>query len=350
MKQHVPRRPAQPLWPESPIIARLHAPLPSNTNAHPDLSRLPRIEIDTASLQDAPSHEAKRSPRQSASDSLLGLLDTKSCAIPCNSDAIVTNIENPSTACADATEERSSLTKASRLPVRYASSPLRSTPRKGQASTPDRFIACRRPTAVAQESFELNKPSERLEAQQSGCSVRPSADVFSRTLRRSVRLHGELRGLRETHSMIVRRASAHRRNATVPYRRNSFTGTTRQISAGAVWNVGGPSAVSDTVSGVSTGRGGMLGSGTNAPLYATSFLDSADPEAEIEAYERRLALALDVNQADRILQHAYTPQLHDKKNCGTTTHESHVWRDSAWVRDGFTPRLSLLYSVFSFCR
>jgi hypothetical protein len=53
--------------------------------------------------------------------------------------------------------------------------------------------------------------------------------------------------------------------------------------------------------GISNGRGGILGSGTNAPLYKSMFLSRADPEAELEAYECRLALAFDVDQGDRVL-------------------------------------------------
>jgi hypothetical protein len=145
--------------------------------------------------------------------------------------------------------------------------------------------------------------------------------------------------------MIVRRASAHRRNPALSYRRNSFTGDTRQISAGAVWNVGGPSAVSDTVIGVSNGRGGMLGSGTNAPLYTSSFLNRADPEAELEAYERRLALALDVDQADRILQHSPVPPAQNANHGGALLHVKHTWRDGAWVKDGVISRLFLSAQV-----
>jgi hypothetical protein len=87
----------------------------------------------------------------------------------------------------------------------------------------------------------------------------------------------------------------------------------------------------------------MLGSGTNAPLYASTFLNRADPEAELEAYERRLALAMDVDQADRILQHSPAlARFHDTKSGGVVTHMKHTWRDSAWIKDGLA---TCLYSV-----
>jgi hypothetical protein len=114
----------------------------------------------------------------------------------------------------------------------------------------------------------------------------------------------------------------------------------RQLSAGGIWNVGGPFAASDTVAGVSDGRGGVLGSGTNAPLFTSSFFDRADPEAELETYERRLALALEINQSDRVLQHLPMPEHRNcKQHTSRTPYPHHVWRDSAWTHDNIKPRL-----------
>jgi hypothetical protein len=176
------------------------------------------------------------------------------------------------------------------------------------------------------------------------------ADPFSGRLHRSGRLNDELRILRETHSVITERADLNRRAASLSLRRSSFTPRNRQVSAGAVWNVGGSSAVSDTVAAVSNGRGGMLGSGTNAPLYTSMFLSRSDPEAELEAYERRLALAFDVDQTDRILEHSTPPSSlvgailsNGASPPGSQT--KHVWKDNTWVKDGITPRLSLNYIV-----
>ncbi|KAF2105327.1 WD40-repeat-containing domain protein, partial [Lophiotrema nucula] len=238
-----------------------------------------------------------------------------------------------------------------RLGVRHASSPLRSSqwvtrggllsPSRTPTRTPDRFIPLRRPPNVTRESYELNKPTDRLTPDERvlrhGAT---SADPFSRRLRRSNRLVDELRSLRESHSVVSGRANSTRRGANIGLRRSSYTFGTRQVSAGAVWNVGGSSAVnhSDTVVGVSNGRGGMLGSGTNAPLYTSMFLNGSDPEAELEAYERRLALALDVDQAERVLEHSApsTPSAAGSNSC-SPPHQStakHLWRDNVWTKDG----------------
>jgi hypothetical protein len=118
-------------------------------------------------------------------------------------------------------------------------------------------------------------------------------------------------------------------------RSSSRVDAARQISAGAVWNVGGPSAVSDTVSATSTGNRSMLGSSTIAPLYTSVFLDRADPEAELEAYERRLALALEVDQLDRVLQHSASPTPQSgARHANMRSNVPHIWRDSAWNQDG----------------
>ena len=240
--------------------------------------------------------------------------------------------------------------KPCKIPLRSASSPLRpcqwaarggfsSSSYRHQKGISDRFIASRRPSVVTRESFELNKPAERLEAEQmTRRNRRLTSDPFQRRLRRSERLNDELRGLREANSIISGRAGANQRNAN--FQRSYFLFSTRQISAGAIWNVGGPSAVSDTVVGVSTGNGGMLGIRTNAPLYKSAFLNRADPEAELEAYERRLALALNVDQTGRVLQHSPIPPYPLNAKHGSPTLSARpVWRDGGWMRDGVVSRL-----------
>ncbi|KAF1999139.1 WD40 repeat-like protein [Amniculicola lignicola CBS 123094] len=205
-----------------------------------------------------------------------------------------------------------------RISPRHSSSPLRPSQwvtrggllsaAKSSSQTPDRFISSRRPPNTTRDSFELAKAAERVTAQdRSARGTSPHIDPFSRRLQRSGRLNNELRNLRETHSILNGRATLNRRGGNISLRRNSFSSGARQISAGAVWNVGGSSAVSDTVVGVSNGRGGMLGSGTNAPLYTSMFLSRSDPEAEREAYEKRLALAFDIDRASRVLEHTTPP-------------------------------------------
>ncbi len=90
--------------------------------------------------------------------------------------------------------------------------------------------------------------------------------------------------------------------------------------------------------GVSNGRGGLTGSGTNAPLYTTSF-SSAVPkvEEEREKHEGRLAKALEVDRTTRIRD--YTDQsfpraalLHSKRH--STTDVKTEWKGTEWALEG----------------
>jgi hypothetical protein len=350
-----------PLWLSTP--SRLHTPLTldANEHCHEDFSRPSPV----ACLQ-TPTDDQSPMTRQMPRRSLLDSVATASVARcsptlfePKKNNRDTNGISPPPSTKINSGDKDPSPMKLRPFSLRCASSPLRpsqwvvrgsmlQTPRKGPACTPDRYIACRRPPAVTRESFELNKPAERLDTNQLVRGRRLIGDPFSHRLRRSGRLNDELHGLREVHSLIVGRASAHERNVSLANRRNSITLGTRQISIGAVWNVGGPSAVSDTVVGVATGQGGMLGRGTNAPLYTSIFLNRADPEAELEAYERRLALAFDVDQTDRILQHSPTPfTSNDTKYGSAASRAKHTWRDSAWIKDSFTLRLSSAVPKYS---
>lgn len=293
----------------------------------------------------------RHSSEQTHADSFLSLSPTPIHPVSCEFSTKAAGLSSHF----GTLKHKRSLNKLDRLPLRFSSSPLRPSqwmgrgglmsPPRSSSRTPDRFISSRCSPNTTRESFELNKPTDRLTV---GSTV--GADPFSRRLHRSGRLNDELRSLRETYSVTSGRSNSNRRDANLSLRRSSFTLGVRQVSAGAVWNVGGSSPVSDTVVGVSNGRGGMLGSGTNAPLYTSMFLSRSDPEAELEAYERRLALAFDVDQADRVLKHS-TPLSGLAKassNAASTPvgNKKHVWRDNTWAKDSGSPCL-LLIAPFS---
>jgi len=125
--------------------------------------------------------------------------------------------------------------------------------------------------------------------------------------------------------------------------------TPRQASAGAVWNIGGSAALGDSVAAVSDGRGGLLGSGTNAPLYTSNFFQRTDPASELDIHEKRLALALDINQASRILDVSVLPGLTSSpfdspasspmKGPLPEMRGATFWKDGEWVKDGSTTSL-----------
>ena len=120
----------------------------------------------------------------------------------------------------------------------------------------------------------------------------------------------------------------------------------KQISLGSVWTVGGLAPISI---GVTNGRGGLTGSGTNAPLYTTSF-SSAIPRAEEdrEKHEGRLAKALDLDRTSRIhdfIDPSISPRGSSPK--GTSPRGGYrgqkrtaageiktEWKGSEWVLEG----------------
>ena len=106
------------------------------------------------------------------------------------------------------------------------------------------------------------------------------------------------------------------------------------MSIGTVWTVGGLAPFS---TGVPDGRGGYLGSGTNAPLYTTSFT-SAKPRAkeETEQHESRLAQALDLDRVGRILEFRdapyIRPHLPTTNSCQNSKPELKTsWEGTEWV-------------------
>ncbi|KAF2277588.1 uncharacterized protein EI97DRAFT_500516 [Westerdykella ornata] len=251
---------------------------------------------------------------------------------------------------ANTTNIEKSPNKLKPLTIRLSGSPLRPgqwVARGGRLSrpaglnlSPDRFISTRRTPISSSECLQLSKPLSRLTLEEGSLRrSRPSTDPFSRSSRRSGRLNDELRNARETHSVISGRVNPSRRRGPGGLRRSSYTAGVRQVSAGGVWTVGGPSAASDSMVGVPNGRGGVLGSGTTAPLHSSMFLSRSDPEAELEAHEGRIALAMDVDPTNRVLEHTLpTSRSYAATSAGSPfsslgSSPRPIWRDSAWVRE-----------------
>lgn len=111
----------------------------------------------------------------------------------------------------------------------------------------------------------------------------------------------------------------------------------RQISAGAVWNVGGPSAATGgSPAGISDGHGGLLGSGTNAPMYLANFIATDTPRQDRERHESRLALALDIDQATRVLNISNQDSPKDLSPASPQygKRSPFTWKDNTWMRTG----------------
>jgi hypothetical protein len=93
------------------------------------------------------------------------------------------------------------------------------------------------------------------------------------------------------------------------------------------------------VTGIPDGRGGFLSSGTNAPMYTSQFLEGDSPDQDLERHERRLAAALDIDQANKILGAPISLSFSDVRSpvvvlSGGFTTKMRGLADNEWVKDG----------------
>ncbi|OJD14511.1 hypothetical protein AJ78_05161 [Emergomyces pasteurianus Ep9510] len=206
-------------------------------------------------------------------------------------------------------------------------------------SSPDRFLPAREPYATEVPAFRLSKNPRLLSPEEKLLRRRnPRADPFAPYQpRRRVGPSRVSRSLdrRDTPHHLPRHVSD-----TSEYARNDRLASRwnyRQISAGAVWNVGGSSAATGNAPiGVQDGRGGLISTGTNARMYVANFLDKDTHAQHLKRHESRLAAALDIDQAAKILNFGDTSLLMDPKhNTDTTQNEKYppyIWKHSSWVR------------------
>ena len=216
-------------------------------------------------------------------------------------------------------------------------------------TSPDRFIEATSPT---DDSFRSTRDPRQLSPRERYSRQRDqSVDPF--------RYPTESRG-----RQLVRRVAAHSPHpprhipsfvqgsdaAPVHIDANSIRETPRQISLGAVWTVGGASAAQGLPrAAISDGRGRLLGSGTNAPFHFANFLEEGTQEQELRRNENRLALALDIDQARRIIgpsSHLSPPNPESPTN-GAPVNAPLLWRDSSWTRESGSRGKYWLFVAFS---
>lgn len=111
----------------------------------------------------------------------------------------------------------------------------------------------------------------------------------------------------------------------------------RQVSNGAVWNVGGTSAALGRRSmATPNGSGGQFASGTTAPMFAAKFLPHVASTEEREKHKSRVALALDIDPARRLLKTCklwhLLESLPSPSSPDFEKYSPFVWKDNAWRR------------------
>lgn len=234
------------------------------------------------------------------------------------------------------------------LPVRRPST-LRNhaNPRPRPSRTPDRFVFDRNPDVQSRERFMLSSPPQDL-------------TVHDRWNRRQCHAHDVFgsrtkvnRGSRRPKSPVrhqVSRTPRLFRSSRVNTLGLVSPETPREISQGAVWNVGGSSSVSpsDGVRSVSNGRGGHITSGTNAPMFRSDFANRVHDDSEfLHIHGKRLSTAMGLDPANRVLDQGsglLTP-VSSPEAIAAESFSPTVWRNNEWTKPGSPPRES-----FTTCR
>ena len=215
------------------------------------------------------------------------------------------------------------------------------TPDSALSASPDRFISNRSMPHDSAKSFRLGKPphllspDERLFRQESATpdpfvSPTPARSTHIAPLPPNRHRRSSSRSQsRSVSSPDILLMPHHPHTAPHP----------RQVSVGAVWNVGGGHSLpTGPVEGISNGRGGWIGSGTNAPLYTAKFLEKGHSEEELDVYEHRLAVALEIDRNKKILDFSRS-QHRDRsvsgvkrKRCDEVSRTQ--WMYGEWTRPG----------------
>ncbi|KAL4780736.1 WD40-repeat-containing domain protein [Aspergillus varians] len=203
-------------------------------------------------------------------------------------------------------------------------------------ASPDRFIPFRNlvdtpstPYRVGKDPQELS-PEEKLFRRRS-----PGEDPFTpKKIRRS-------KSATRTGRVFSPHFGPHLVNDATVSGRPASAGSrdgTRQVSNGAIWAVGGTSAALGRRSTVALdGHRGLLASGTTAPMYAAKFLpQTRSSAADRETYESRIALALDIDPAARVLNNSNLLSVHGPLPSPSSPDFEQlsplVWKDNAWRR------------------
>lgn len=129
---------------------------------------------------------------------------------------------------------------------------------------------------------------------------------------------------------------------------DASTARDRLSSAGAIWNTGGGALAqhSGPVRSVSNGRGGFLSGGSNAPMYMSQFFEDDTLDQDLERMEARIAAALEIDQAARVLDISRSPPSPRSVSTGSIglKRKRHYeeprtrWRYGDWLREGSLSR------------
>ena len=188
-------------------------------------------------------------------------------------------------------------------------------------TSPDRFITPRRSTSSPSEAFRLSKSPDELSATE-------------RLLRRRPPNFDPFMDRRVTPTAIPENSMSTRPPSGAS---DGFAGTRglaghRAVSMGSVWGVGAVTSPSNPTAAVPDGRGGLLGSGTNAPMFSANFFDAETDDQGRVRFEGRLAAALDIDQCRRTLDYS-PPRVRPRSSTEKYADPEFptTWQHGQWV-------------------
>lgn len=200
--------------------------------------------------------------------------------------------------------------------------------------SPDRFIPPRAFADPPSTPFRVCKNPKRLSPDEKLLRRRlPSADPFLPTRRRRAntaprpRVYSPHYGPHLVNDSAIAGSLSSQESGD----------PARQVSLGAVWNVGGTSvALNKSSLAIPDGTGGLLSSGTTAPMHTAKFYPKRALVYGPEKHESRIALALDIDPASRLLNTCnLSPSPEFTPSPSSPDYERFspfVWKDSAWKK------------------
>lgn len=220
-----------------------------------------------------------------------------------------------------------------------------SAERRTPPTTPDRFIGDRNVFSPSSRAFHLSKASTNLTSaeklfRQNSSTPDPFVPQSPTRVRESRRPHSS-----DIRNPIPIRSPRTSLTNIQDVPRSVSTIRPRSASIGAIWNVSSNVATSSPTSGpvqaISDGRGRTLGSGTNAPIYTTNFLVGSPDELDTELLEARIAVALEIDQTNRLLNTSRSPERGRSASCNTAGIKRKVpdkesrtrWINGEWVHE-----------------
>ena len=223
-------------------------------------------------------------------------------------------------------------------------------------SSPDRYISNRQKPQEASKTFRVSKSPHQLSSSER-LLRHPSAtpDPFGPLVVPRTRDHRTAASVVGDVQMLHSRPRTMGITNLLTVPQDTLVLQNRQVSAGAVWSVGGSNAAthSGPIRSISDGRGGFLSSGSNAPMYTSHFYDEDILDHGSERMESRLAAALDIDLTSRVIDTSRTVRSNRSVSVNaagvkwkSVNSDSRIrWKHGEWAHDGFQSRMSLCFRL-----